>query len=45
MSLDQRALDADVLADMLANGEGGESERVAEEEEDVSVEWERLCGK
>jgi len=40
MSLDQRALDADVLADMLAKVKEA-SERVAGEE-DVSVEWERL---
>ena len=40
MSLDQRALDADVLADMLAKAKEA-SERVAGEE-DVSVEWERL---
>jgi len=40
MSLDQRALDADVLADMLASAKEA-SERIAGEEE-VSVEWERL---
>ncbi len=40
MSLDQRALDADVLADML-RGARENSEEFAEEE-DVSVEWERL---
>ena len=40
MSLDQRALDADVLADMLAKAKEV-SERVAGEE-NVSVEWERL---
>jgi N-carbamoyl-L-amino-acid hydrolase len=40
MSLDQRALDADVLADMLKVA-GENSERVAEEE-GCSVEWERL---
>jgi len=40
MSLDQRALDADVLADMLAKARQA-SERIAGEE-DVSVEWERL---
>ncbi len=40
MSLDQRALDADVLADMLATARR-ESERVAEEE-GTGVEWEKL---
>ncbi|MGH3088024.1 MAG: Zn-dependent hydrolase [Rubrobacteraceae bacterium] len=40
MSLDQRALDADVLADML-RGAKENSEEVAEEE-DVSVEWEKV---
>ena len=40
MSLDQRALDPDVLADMLSKAREA-SERVAEEE-GVSVEWERL---
>jgi hydantoinase/carbamoylase family amidase len=40
MSLDQRALDAEVLADMLKTAKEV-SERIAEEE-DVSVEWERL---
>ena len=40
MSLDQRALDADVLADMLAKAKEA-SEHVSEEE-NVSVEWERL---
>jgi allantoate deiminase len=40
MSLDQRALSADVLADMLKTAKEA-SERVAEEE-NVSVEWERL---
>jgi len=40
MSLDQRALDPDVLADMLSKAKEA-SERVAEEE-GVSVEWERL---
>ena len=40
MSLDQRALDPDVLADMLAKA-GEASERIASEE-GVSVEWERL---
>jgi hydantoinase/carbamoylase family amidase len=40
MSLDQRALDADVLADMLKTAEEA-SERVAEEE-GCEVEWERL---
>jgi N-carbamoyl-L-amino-acid hydrolase len=40
MSLDQRALDAEVLADMLAKAKEA-SERVAGEE-NVSVEWERL---
>lgn len=39
-SLDQRALDADVLADMLRVAKEN-SERIAEEE-GVSVEWERL---
>jgi allantoate deiminase len=40
MSLDQRALDADVLAEMLAQAKEA-SERVAEEE-GCEVEWERL---
>lgn len=40
MSLDQRALDADVLADILRVAKEN-SERVADEE-NVSVEWERL---
>jgi N-carbamoyl-L-amino-acid hydrolase len=40
MSLDQRALDAGVLADMMETAKRV-SERVAEEE-GVSVEWERL---
>jgi allantoate deiminase len=40
MSLDQRALDADVLADMLRTAKEA-SERVAEEE-GCEVEWERL---
>jgi allantoate deiminase len=40
MSLDQRALDADVLADMLMTAKQA-SERVAEEE-GCEVEWERL---
>lgn len=40
MSLDQRALDPDVLADMLAKAKEA-SERVASEE-GVSVEWEQL---
>jgi allantoate deiminase len=40
MSLDQRALDADVLADMLETAKEA-SEEVAEEE-NVSVEWDRL---
>lgn len=40
MSLDQRALDADVLTDMLRTAKEN-SERIAEEE-NVSVEWERL---
>jgi hydantoinase/carbamoylase family amidase len=40
MSLDQRALDADVLADMLEVAKGN-SERVAREE-GCEVEWERL---
>ena len=40
MSLDQRALDADVLADMLGNAKEA-SERVAGEE-GCEVEWERL---
>ncbi len=40
MSLDQRALDADVLADMLETAKR-ESERVAEEE-GTEVEWEKL---
>ena len=39
-SLDQRALDAEVLADMLQKAKEA-SERVAQEE-GVSVEWERL---
>jgi len=40
MSLDQRALDADVLADMLAAAKQS-SERVAGEE-NVTVEWEKV---
>jgi N-carbamoyl-L-amino-acid hydrolase len=40
MSLDQRALDPDVLADMLREAREA-SERIASEE-GVSVEWERL---
>jgi N-carbamoyl-L-amino-acid hydrolase len=40
VSLDQRALDASVLADMLGRAKEA-SERVAGEE-DVAVEWERL---
>jgi N-carbamoyl-L-amino-acid hydrolase len=40
MSLDQRALDAEVLADMLRTAREA-SERIAGEE-GVSVEWERL---
>ena len=40
MSLDQRALDAELLADMLAKAKEA-SERIAGEE-GVSVEWERL---
>ena len=40
MSLDQRALDADVLADMLAAAKQS-SERVAREE-NVTVEWEKV---
>ncbi len=40
MSLDQRALDPDVLADMLAKAREA-SGRIADEE-GVSVEWERL---
>jgi len=40
MSLDQRALDAEVLADMLKVAKEN-SDRIAGEE-DVSVEWERL---
>ena len=40
VSLDQRALDAGVLADMLETAKGA-SQRVAEEE-NVAVEWERL---
>ena len=40
MSLDQRALDAEVLADMLATAQEA-TERIAQEE-GVSVEWERL---
>jgi len=40
MSLDQRALDPDVLADMLAKAKEA-SERIASEE-GVSVEWEQL---
>ncbi len=40
MSLDQRALDADVLAEMLAAAKEN-SERIADEE-GVSIEWERL---
>ena len=40
MSFDQRALDADVLAEMLAAAKEN-SERIADEE-GVSIEWERL---
>jgi N-carbamoyl-L-amino-acid hydrolase len=40
VSLDQRALDADVLADMLATAKA-ESERIAEEE-GCEVAWERV---
>ena len=40
VSLDQRALDADVLADMLETAKR-ESERIAEEE-GVDLEWERV---
>ncbi len=40
MSLDQRALDADVLADMLETAK--EASQSVAEEEGVSVEWERL---
>jgi acetylornithine deacetylase/succinyl-diaminopimelate desuccinylase-like protein len=40
MSLDQRALDAEVLADMLKTAKEV-SEKLASQE-DVSVEWERL---
>jgi allantoate deiminase len=40
MSLDQRALDPDVLADMLRTAKDA-SEKIAQEE-GVSVEWERL---
>jgi allantoate deiminase len=40
VSLDQRALDADVLADMLATAKS-ESERIAEEE-GCEVAWERV---
>ncbi|HET7481133.1 MAG TPA: Zn-dependent hydrolase [Rubrobacteraceae bacterium] len=40
MSLDQRALDADVLADMLKSAKEA-SERIAAEEE-VTVEWEKV---
>nr|MDQ3377868.1 Zn-dependent hydrolase [Actinomycetota bacterium] len=40
MSLDQRALDSEVLADMLAKAKEA-SERVAEEES-VAVEWEKV---
>jgi allantoate deiminase len=40
VSLDQRALDADVLADMLASAQAA-SERIAEEE-GCSVAWERI---
>jgi hydantoinase/carbamoylase family amidase len=40
MSLDQRALDAEVLANMLDTAYGA-TERIAQEES-VSVEWERL---
>ena len=40
MSLDQRALDPDVLADMLSKAKEA-GERIAAEE-GVSVEWERL---
>ena len=40
MSLDQRALDAEVLANMLDTAFSA-TERIAQEE-DVSVEWERL---
>jgi len=40
MSLDQRALDSEVLADMLAKAKEA-SERIAEEES-VAVEWEKV---
>ena len=40
VSLDQRALDADVLADMLATAKAG-SERIAQEE-GCEVEWEQV---
>ena len=40
VSLDQRALDADVLAEMLAAARGG-VERIAAEE-GCEVEWERI---
>jgi allantoate deiminase len=40
VSLDQRALDADVLADMLATAQAA-SERIADEE-GCSVAWERI---
>lgn len=40
LSLDQRALDSDVLADMLAAAQA-ESRRIAEEE-GCTVEWERI---
>jgi N-carbamoyl-L-amino-acid hydrolase len=40
MSLDQRALDSEVLADMLAKAKEA-SERIAEEE-GVAVEWEKV---
>jgi allantoate deiminase len=40
VSLDQRSLDADVLADMLAKAKSA-SERIAEEE-GCSVEWEQV---
>ncbi|MBA3611261.1 MAG: Zn-dependent hydrolase, partial [Rubrobacter sp.] len=42
MSLDQRALDSEVLADMLAKVKEA-SERIAEEE-GVAVEWEKVWG-
>ena len=40
MSLDQRALDADVLADMLEKAK--EASQSVAEEEGVTVEWERM---